>query len=192
MGLPNGQTNWSINSEDQKSSSSQKTQSTGKNDASLYSIENEYHEMNTDRIHKIRKSNCLFDQLFQSEFCLVFFSLVGLVLSIIQREFHNKKNNDNDDKDLLDQDRVDIVFFIGFYDNIVTLLLCFSTYIKYDIRLKWFKSINKYVENDNLISTGIWKVMALDILTNAIKPYIYLNNTYIQEYLGGSNVSINY
>jgi hypothetical protein len=79
-----------------------------------------------------------------------------------------------------------------YYDNIVTILLCLATYIKYDIWLKWEKSIDKYVDNDTLISTGVWKVMALDIFTNSIKPYSFLNNVTIQEYLGGSEVSINY
>jgi len=83
--------------------------STAPKDSSLYSIENEYDEMNTDRNYAIRKSNCLFTQLFHSEYCVVFFSLVGLMLSIILREFHIKIDKE---KDIYNEDSIDIEMMI--------------------------------------------------------------------------------
>jgi hypothetical protein len=42
--------------------------------------------------------------MFHSEYCLVFFSIVGALLSMIWREFQNKKITD-----MYDKDRIDVV-----------------------------------------------------------------------------------
>ena len=81
--------------------------------------------------------------MMMTDFCYVFFSLVGLSLSILCYELHLKINSEKIDPLL--KERLDSVHSTArLYSMICSVILIFSIYSRYDIGLKREISMDVY------------------------------------------------
>lgn len=107
-------------------------------------------------IYDTRISNSLFSQMMTADFCSVFFGILGLALCICM---HERKIIKNEERHLN---------YIDIYNQICTLFLILSIYIKYDLQLKWSISVCMFTQYDTLGTTGLWKTMLFEILLCSI------------------------
>lgn len=61
------------------------------------------------------------------------------------------------------------------FNSMFTVALVISVYIKYEVWLQWNKSLKFFTQFDNLISTGTWKEMVVELLICIIAPYPFLD-----------------
>jgi len=73
-----------------------------------------------------------------------------------------------------------------------TICLVVSIYIRYDIWLKWSITVQKYTVYDNLINTGLWRVMVVEMGINCIAPYPFLDGMMYEEDVEAFGVIIQY
>lgn len=83
-----------------------------------------------DMIYDTRVSNSLFSQMMTADFCSVFFSMLGLFLSMCMYERKIIKGEDRN------------INFIDIYNCSCTVFLIISIVIKYDLQLKWSISVS--------------------------------------------------
>ena len=110
-----------------------------------------------------------------AEFCCVFFANIGLLISIVIYELKlhaTKKEVEIDDH---------AITICQFYNILCTTFLCISIYIRYDIWLQWSVTVEKYTKFDNLLNTGLWKEMLIEILINSIAPMPFLDGIKYRE-----------
>ena len=67
-----------------------------------------------------------------------------------------------------------------------------STYLKYKVQNAWFVARGLHTEFDDLLSTGWWKSLTVEVLLLLLSPYPYLNNFYYREYLDQYGIWIEY
>jgi hypothetical protein len=127
-----------------------------------------------------RLSNRLFGQLVIAEYCTVFFSISGLFLNIIQHEMqHNDKTEF-------------IVITVGLFDIMCTCCLIPSIYIRYDLLLKWGRTVNNYTSFDTLKNTGLWKKIGAEMCICLVAPYSFLYGIVFEEYVVEYDTIIKY
>lgn len=78
------------------------------------------------------------------------------------------------------------------YNMGVTICLVISLYIRYDLWIKWSKSVNKLTRWDTLQTTGLWKNLVVEILINVIAPYHLLDGIKYVEYVKAYDYTIEY
>ena len=82
--------------------------------------------------------------------------------------------------------------FARSYNMLCTIFLEFSIYIRYDIRLKWCKSVGKYTRFDTLSNIGLWKYMVFEMCCCIIAPYPFLVGVTYKEYVEAYDYTISY
>ena len=73
-----------------------------------------------------------------------------------------------------------------------TFCLVISLYIRYDLMIKWSKSVNKLTRWDTLKTTGLWKNLIVEILINIIAPYHLFDGIKYIEYVKAFDHTIEY
>jgi len=86
----------------------------------------------------------------------------------------------------------DINTTILIYNNICTISLCISIYIRYDLWLQWSKTVKMYTQLDTLVNTGIWKLTVLEIMVCIIAPMPFLDGIKYYEYVEAFETTISY
>lgn len=106
-----------------------------------------------------------------SEFCVTFFSIFGLLISVILYELQIQGRE------------VGFTADIANISNVITsCVLNFSIYVRYDLQLFWMKSIKEFTSMDTLQNTGIWKPMVWEMVISQIAPYPFFNKVkYVEE-----------
>ena len=82
--------------------------------------------------------------------------------------------------------------FARLYNMMCTIFLEFSIYIRYDVRLKWCKSVGKYTKFDTLSNIGLWKQMLFEMICCLIAPYPFLVGVNYKEYVEAYDYTITY
>lgn len=82
--------------------------------------------------------------------------------------------------------------FARIYTMICTICLEFSIYIRYDIRLRWSKSVGKFTQFDTLSNTGLWKFMVFEMMICVVAPYPFIVGTVYEEYVEAFDHTIVY
>jgi hypothetical protein len=77
-----------------------------------------------------------------------------------------------------------------FYNGVCTTMLIASIYIRYDTWLQWSVTVGKYTKFDNLINTGLWKEMLLEMIINGIAPMPFLDGVKYIEYVAAFEYEI--
>lgn len=69
------------------------------------------------------------------------------------------------------------------YNTLCTLGLVVGLYARYQLYLQWFQSRGLFNEFDNLMSTGWWKQLLIEIALVLIAPYPLLQEYRYEEYI---------
>mmetsp|Transcript_1371 Transcript_1371/g.1802 ORF Transcript_1371/g.1802 Transcript_1371/m.1802 type:complete len:217 (+) Transcript_1371:480-1130(+) len=125
-----------------------------------------------DLIWITRVSNRYFSQLVIAEFSAVFFAYFGLALSIFKYEIQQRREEE--------EFSLNLALFIN---TTCTLFLIFSLYVRYEIWLVWCKSVETFIENDTLITTGLWRTLVFEGIICLIAPYPFFEDKYLEEYV---------
>jgi len=133
-------------------------------------IDEETGKGDIDLIFETRVSNSLFNKLMVAEFCSTFFSMLGLIFNIVKYE----QFLINSEKEFV---------FIGILNAFSTFFLIASVNIRYNIYLDWAKSCHLFTKYDNLINTGLWRLMSFEIILCSIAPYPFLKVWKYFEYV---------
>jgi hypothetical protein len=129
----------------------------------------------------IRKSNEYYNRVVCVEYCSVFLAFFGASLCIIQNELS------------MEFDLSETFHYIMFsYIALTTLLLAFSIYQRYEIYLAWCVSRNLLTEYDNLISTGWWRKLSLELVIILMAPYPFLMGLQYHEDNTNWNITVTY
>lgn len=67
------------------------------------------------------------------------------------------------------------------YNIACSIGLAMSIYARYAIKLKWNIAKGLLTMNDNLITSGEYKMLIVEILLNIIAPYPFFNNVKYTE-----------
>jgi hypothetical protein len=129
---------------------------------------------------QVRMTNVHYNRVMVFEFINVFFATYGLTLSIIMYESKGSSFYEQNEGILL------------YYNAFCTFALVVSTYLKYKVQNAWFVARGLHTEFDDLLSTGWWKSLTLEVVLLLISPYPYLNNVYYREYLDQYGIWIEY
>jgi hypothetical protein len=133
-------------------------------------IDEETGKGDIDLVFETRVSNSLFNKLMVAEFCSTFFSMLGLIFNIVKYE-----------QFLINPERQFV--FIGILNAFSTFFLIASVNIRYNIYLDWAKSCHLFTKYDNLINTGLWRLMSFEIILCSIAPYPFLKGWKYFEYV---------
>ena len=64
----------------------------------------------------------------------------------------------------------------GLYIHMMcSVFLNFSIYSRYDIKMKWNIKMKIYTPYDNLLNTGVWRALAMEMFINAFAPNPFLD-----------------
>jgi len=78
------------------------------------------------------------------------------------------------------------------YDMFCTICLVISLYTRYDLWLLWSKSVGRFTEFDTLITTNLWRSLALEIVVSVIAPYPFFDGLMYEEYVEAYDIYIEY
>lgn len=73
-----------------------------------------------------------------------------------------------------------------------SLGLAICIYSRYDIKLRWNISKGLLTKNDNLMTSGEYKYLIVEILINIIAPYPFFNSVKYKERFEEYHITIEY
>eukprot|EP00347_Sterkiella_histriomuscorum_P003133 403365464 len=122
---------------------------------------------------EVRISNIAFSKKKVSEFVSCYFAILGVGCTIVASEINFFYNLDDKNKE-----HVQTMLIIA---NVSTLFLILSIVASNLLYIQWKKTKSKLAQLDNLINTGLWKQIILEVLLSLVMSYPSLyGSTYIE------------
>lgn len=117
-----------------------------------------------------------------AEFCSFFFATLGLLLSILVYELRLQKGSDLGT----------IKLAAKVYETTCTVFLSVSIFIRYDLWLKWAKTVDMYTQFDTLVNTGLWKYLIYEMGICFLAPYPFFDGLKYRESVDAFEISVEY
>jgi hypothetical protein len=120
----------------------------------------------------VRIVNRAFTRLRIAEACNAYLGMIGLGISIIEREIrftYGKKTNDT------------IRIVLLSINLLTTLLLLVSLYFSYKMQFNWMKARGFLTKHDNLINTGMHKYLIAELIICFIAPMPFIYDSTFEE-----------
>lgn len=78
------------------------------------------------------------------------------------------------------------------YIMLCSIFLAITIYIRYEVLLQWYVTMNQLTEYDTVISTGWWQEMVFEQLLCLIAPYPFFKGIIYSERNNDWNITITY
>jgi hypothetical protein len=144
--------------------------------------ENDY--LNDNIIEDVRVGNILLNQLKTNEWISNYFAMVTLGAGVIEYELATNFNSTS----TVDSIR-DSLLYVCMSSSIFLLI---SVILRYHLLMRWKRSTNQLTKYDNLINTGWWKLIGVEVLIAVFTPYPFLKNICYSEYNYDFDVNVEY
>jgi hypothetical protein len=119
-----------------------------------------------------------------NEYISNFFAMTTIIAGVLEYEITSRYGK----SDVIEEIRDSLLWT----SMISSFFLIFSIFTRYDLLMRWKRSTNQLTKYDNLINTGWYKSVALEVMICMMCPYPFLKNIEYSEWNTNFQVSINY
>ena len=130
--------------------------------------------LNDSIIEDVRVGNMLLNQIKISEWISNYFAMATIFSGIIEYELATNYPQTSTVDNIRDS--------LLWTATISSALLISSIVFRYDLLMRWKRSTNQLTRYDNLINTGWWKFIWIEIIIALFTPYPFLKNITYKEW----------
>lgn len=112
--------------------------------------------LNDNIIEDVRVGNMLLNQHKINEYISNFFAMTTIIAGVLEYELSHRYEHSNVIEGIRDS--------LLWTSMICSFFLIFSIFTRYDLLMRWKRSTNQLTKYDNLINTGWYKSVALEVI----------------------------
>ena len=140
--------------------------------------------LNDRTVEDVRVGNKLLNQIKVSEWLSNYFAMTTISAGVIEYELATSY----DDSNVIGKIR-DVLLWVTM---ITTIMLIVTIISRYDLLMRWNRSTNQLTKYDNLINTGWYKLIMIELCIAIFSPYPFLKGIRYKEWNEDYGIDIFY